>query len=54
MYNAAQVIASYLKPLCSDSEYIIRNTQEIENIIREKDLLKSNEKYGVTIHECCS
>ena len=44
-YNAAQVIANYLKPLCSNNEYIIRNTQEFEKIIREQDLLKSNEQY---------
>ena len=27
-YNAAQVIAKYLKPLCNGNNYIIRNTQE--------------------------
>ena len=25
-YNAAQVTADYLKPLCSDNDYITRNT----------------------------
>ena len=44
-YNAAQVIANYLKPLCSNNEYISRNTREFANIIREQDPLKSNEQY---------
>ena len=42
-YNAAQVIANYLKPLCNNNEYIIRNTQEFAKIICELDPLKSNE-----------
>ena len=32
-YNAAQVIADYLKPLCSDNDYIIRNTQEFPKLL---------------------
>ena len=43
--NAAQVIANYLKLLCRDNEYIIRNTQEFAKTIREQDPLKSNEQY---------
>ena len=43
-YNAAQVIANYLKPLCNN-EYIIQNTQELAKIICEQDPLKSNEQY---------
>ena len=43
-YNAAQVIANYLKPLCNN-EHIIPNTQEFAKIIREQDPLKSNEQY---------
>ena len=44
-YNAVQVIANYLKPLCSNNDYIIRNTQEFAKIIREQDPLKFNEQY---------
>ena len=44
-YNAAQVIANYLKPLCGNKEYIIQNTQEFAKITREQDPLKSNEQY---------
>ena len=44
-YNAAKVIVNYLKPLCSNNEYIIRNTQEFIKIIREQDTIKSNDQY---------
>ena len=44
-YNAAQEFANYLKPLCNNNEYIIRNTQEFAKIIREQGPLKSNEQY---------
>ena len=44
-YNVAQVIANYLKPLCSNNEYISRNTREFANIIRKQDPLKFNEQY---------
>ena len=44
-YNAAKVIVNYLKPLCSNNEYIIRNPQEFIKIIREQDTLKSNDQY---------
>ena len=37
--------ANYLKPLCSNNEYIIWDTQEFEKIIREQDPLKYNEQY---------
>ena len=36
-YNAAQVIADYLKPLCSDNDYIIRNTQEFPKLLQQQD-----------------
>ena len=32
---AAQVITNYLKPLCSNNEYIIRNTPEFAKTIHE-------------------
>ena len=35
-YYAGQVIADYLKPLCSDNDYIIRNTQESQNCYSNK------------------
>ena len=43
-YNAAKVVANYLKLLCSNV-YIILNTQEFAKIIHELDPLKSNEQY---------
>ena len=43
-YSAAQVIANYLKLLCSNNEYNIRNTQELAKIIGKQDPLKSNEQ----------
>ena len=44
-YNAAQVIADYLKPLCSDNNYIIRNTQEFPKLLQQQDPLLPNEEY---------
>ena len=44
-YNAAQVFTNYFKPLYSNNEYIILNTQEFAKMIREQDPLKSNEQY---------
>ena len=44
-YNAGQVNANYLKPICSNNEYIIQNTQEFEKIIGEQDPLESNKQY---------
>ena len=44
-YNAAQVIADYLKPLCSDNDYIIRNTQEFPKLLQQQDPLLSHEEY---------
>ena len=43
--NATQGIANYLKQLCSNNEYIIRNTQEFAKLIRRQDPLKYNEQY---------
>ena len=44
-YNAAQVIADYLKPLCSDNDYIIRNTQEFPKLLQQQNPLFLNEEY---------
>ena len=44
-YNVAQVIAGYLKPLCSDNDYIIRNTQEFPKLLQQQDPLLPNEEY---------
>ena len=43
-YNAAQVLADHLKPLCSDNNYIIRNTQEFPKLLQQDPLLP-NEEY---------
>ena len=34
-YNAAQVIVKYLKPLCNQNNYIIRNTQEFPMALKQ-------------------
>ena len=44
-YNAAPVIAEYLKPLCSGNNYIIRNTQEFPMSLKQQDLLLPDEEY---------
>ena len=44
-YYAGQVIADYLKPLCGDNDYIIRNTQESPKLLQQQDLLFPNEEY---------
>ena len=41
-YNAAQVIASYIKPSCSNNEQIIWNTQKFSKAICNGDPWKSN------------
>ena len=38
-YNAAQVIAKYLKTLCSGNNYVIRNTQEFLMSLKQQDPL---------------
>ena len=43
-YKATQVIADYLKPLCSDNDYIIRNTQEFPKLLQQQDPLLPNEE----------
>ena len=44
-YGAAQVIGEYLKPLIEDNIYIINNTQEFANMIKNEPPLKDNEEY---------
>ena len=44
-YNTVQVIAEYLKPLCSDNDYIIRNIQEFPKLLQQQNPLLSNEEY---------
>ena len=44
-YKAAQVIANYLKPLCSDNKYIIRNTQDFPKLFLDEPPLNDNEEY---------
>ena len=43
--NAAQVIADYLKPLCSGNNYIIRNTPEFPKLLQQQDPLFPNQEY---------
>ena len=43
-YKAAQVMADYLKPLCSDNDYIIRNTQEFTKLLQQQDPLLPNKE----------
>ena len=40
-----QVIADYVKPLCSGNNYIIRNTQEFPKLLQQQDPLLPNEEY---------
>ena len=44
-YNTAQVIADYLKPLRSDNDDIIRNTQEFPKLLQQQDPSLPNEEY---------
>ncbi|XP_066924595.1 uncharacterized protein [Clytia hemisphaerica] len=44
-YKAAQVIGKYLKPLCSDNKYIIRNTQDFPKLLLDEPPLNENEEY---------
>lgn len=43
--NASHVMAEYLKPLCSDNEYIIRNTQKFPKMLHQQERLLPNEGY---------
>ena len=43
-YNAAKVIAEYLKPLCSN-QYKISDTQELASLIKDQPPLNDDEEY---------
>ena len=45
IYNAAQVISNYLKPLYTQNEFIIHNTQDFPEMIRNQPPLQPNEEY---------
>ena len=45
LYSSAQVISEYLKPLYTNNEYIISNTQDFADIIRAQPTLQQNEEY---------
>ena len=52
-YNAAQVIASYLKPLTEENPNIIRNTQDFPTLLKEQPPLDIDEEfdsYNVEYH----
>lgn len=44
-YNAAQVIAEYLAPLCTENEYIIKNTQMFSDMIKSQRPLSEKEEF---------
>ena len=44
-YNVAQAIAKYLKPLCSENNYIIRNTQEFPMPLKQQNPLLPDKEY---------
>lgn len=43
--NAAQVIAEYLKPLCSSNKYIIRNAGKFAELLQQQEPLLPNVEY---------
>ena len=43
-YNAAKVIANYLKPLCQN-EYKINDTQSFPSMLKDQEPLNPNEEY---------
>ena len=45
MYETAQVISEYLKPLYENNDFIIKNTQDFAQIIRKQLPLEENEEY---------
>ena len=45
MYNAAQVIATYLRTLCDENEFIIKNTQDFAKEFHQQPKLDENEEY---------
>ena len=45
MYKTAQVISEYLKPLYKDKDFIIKNTQDFAQLIREQPPLEDSKEY---------
>ena len=45
MYKTAQVISEYLKPLHENNNFVIKNTQNLAQLIREQPPLEENEEY---------
>ena len=45
-YNTVQIIAKYLKPLCSGNNCIIRNTQEFLMSLKQQDPLLPDKEYA--------
>ena len=46
MYKTAQVISEYLKPLHENNNFVIKNTQNLAQLIREQPPLEENEEYA--------
>ena len=44
-YNAAKVIADYLKPLVAENDYMLTNTQDFADEIRNQPPLNPDEEY---------
>ena len=44
-YKASQVVASFLKPLTDENPYIIRNTQDFPDMIKQQPTLEPDEEY---------
>ena len=45
MYETAQIISEYLKPYYENNDFIIKNTQDCAQVIREHPPLEENEEY---------
>ena len=45
LYNTAQVISDYLKPLYTTNSYIISNTQDFADLIKNQPPLQDNEQF---------
>ena len=45
MYKTVQVISEYLKPLYENNSFIIKNTQDFAQLLREQTPLEENEEY---------
>ena len=47
-YDAAQVIAEYLKPLCDEKPHIIRSTQDFPNLLKNQPPLEPDDMSRMT------